>query len=363
MHSIYDSATKPSSLSAAPIILSSSSRKFFISAIILDDPYASNEAIEQTILQPIIKNTFQHLERVFKEVDADAELRYRVIVDSANYTYFLTKQLSRGLASPVDKGEGLREMLASKEAYRRPHNGVLKRFSLNRLSFRTKTSLEPEIALLMCSFAKLVPKDQGPFRVLDCFCGSCMLLLAASIHMAIETSMTHSFTNLRMVGVDANRDVFDLDGIEKNFKHMNKSHIFKNHISLYQGYCDKLSGKNPFRDLNHVYGQNCDEMELFDAIITDPPYDMNERIRDDNDENDENYKDDMFYRKFLSMAADKLNIGGRIVFFFPQVGKGDVPPSICYDDEVMQHFTLVHSIRQRFSPTFSRYLIAMEKRC
>ena len=363
VHLVHDSSDNPSTLSALPAKSSSSSRKFFISAIILDNPYMTNEAIDKLILQPIITNTFQRLQRVYKEKHAENDLKYRVIVDSRRDKYFLTEQLSRGLASSVDKGEGIREVFASKDANRRPNNGVLKRFSLNRLYFRTKTSLEPEIALLMCSFAKLVPNGQRPLRILDCFCGSCMILLAASIHMTVESSTFFPSSYPLMVGVDANRDVFDLDGIKNNFKHMNKSHIFETQLSLFHGYFTDLMDQDNY-SLSYMHGQSRDvECGLFDAIITDPPYDMNERIREEREDDYCRSNNDAFYRAFLIMASKRLKVGGRVVFFYPEVGINHLlHPSICYDDEAMQHFILVHSIRQRFSSTFSRYLLVLEKR-
>ena len=139
---------------------------------------------------------------------------------------------------------------------------------------------------------------------------------------------------------------------------MNQLHAFDEQLSLYHGYCADLNTDDPFNELSCMYGRSHDDFELYDAIITDPPYNMNERIRDDNDNND---GDDTIYKTFLKMASKRLRIGGRVVFFVPQVGANEFIPLICHDDEVIQQFSLIHSIRQQFSSTFSRYLVVMEK--
>jgi tRNA G10 N-methylase Trm11 len=59
---------------------------------------------------------------------------------------------------------------------RRPRSGVLKSFALHKLPFTGgPTTMEPEIALLMANLCGAV---KGA-RVLDPFCGSASLLLAA----------------------------------------------------------------------------------------------------------------------------------------------------------------------------------------
>jgi hypothetical protein len=55
----------------------------------------------------------------------------------------------RGLAAPLNSGEGDRDALPLTGSLRRPLSGVLKTFALKSLPFRTPTAMEPELAFLM----------------------------------------------------------------------------------------------------------------------------------------------------------------------------------------------------------------------
>ena len=156
---------------------------WFVSAIIIGDAYCENSVIESEIVDGFHKfwdriGGVEH--RVLKE--KDAHTRYRIIVNKSSSesesVVLLVTPVSRGLGAAVDKGESLREMLASPTAKRRPNNGILSRFSLSNLHYKTETAMEPELGLLMCSFAKL---HKPCSRVLDPCCGSGTLLLAACV--------------------------------------------------------------------------------------------------------------------------------------------------------------------------------------
>ena len=115
--------------------------------------------------------------------------------------------------------------------------------------------------------------------------------------------------------------------------------------------------------------------EKFDAIITDPPYNMKEKVRGGMDDDSSKIVEDL-----LQCAIENLVDGGRIVFFYPQ------RHPVCRDDESngrpnaiidwqlssccqlhltqrqSEHLRPVHFIRQTFSPTFSRWLVVLEKK-
>lgn len=154
------------------------SKKWFVSAIIIGDAYCSTEYVENLIIgeYDTIWTKLGKGNRVKDELKAD--LSYRIIAEKSSNgsQFFLTKQLARGIGSSVEDSRSLREMLPAEDSYRRPNNGLLKAFALSKLPYRVKTTMEPEVALLMCSFAKLSTSE----RVLDPFCGSSCILLAAT---------------------------------------------------------------------------------------------------------------------------------------------------------------------------------------
>ncbi len=131
--------------------------------------------------------------------------------------------------------------------------------------------------------------------------------------------------------------------------------------------------------------------DSFDAIVCDPPYNIGAPVLvDGRDSRPRNYHDkgNGFRRNesgeswggaspdiipsILSIAADVLVKGGRIVFFLPVRG-GDMTKSLEEllssrgfpqggDDKSCRLRLLRHSSRrQNFSPTFSRWLVCMEK--
>jgi hypothetical protein len=174
VHSLHESVDSISITDSAV----ANSKKWFVSTIIIGDAYCSTEFIENKIIgnYNTILAKLGEVNRVYDELKA--EVSYRVIYDKSTNAkqFFLTKQIARGMGSSLEDSRSLREMLPAEESYRRPNNGLLKSFALSKLPHRVKTALEPEVALLMCSFAKLSTCT----RVLDPFCGSSNILLAAA---------------------------------------------------------------------------------------------------------------------------------------------------------------------------------------
>ena len=343
----------------------------------------------------------------------------------------LCLELVRGIAAPLRSGQGGREPLPLSNALRRPSSGVLRHFSLRHLSFRTPTAMEPELGLLMSSLAGLAPKhsippsgstrtydanaqfssksvissssgvagqvesreavteqflsaddDSGrqrrPVHVLDPFCGSCSLLLAAAVHTSLITSDVfiagnHSTTTeitinngiynatyeknaptpIQLIGIDANRDALDITRIWENFQIMNVESAMP---VLYHGLADSLllssaaDISQALIKLQLLPEQCCednakpavtaaklktaefdlkgmDEIIQFDAIITDPPYGILEQAREHTHNNaistarkkatGQLQFDRETLRTLLRIADQRLRPGGKLVCFVP----------------------------------------------
>jgi tRNA G10 N-methylase Trm11 len=248
---------------------------------------------------------------------------------------------------------------------RRNYNGILGKFALKNRLHLTQTAMEPEIAFIMASLARI---SHGS-KVLDPCCGSAGLLLCAAARGASH-----------LVGVDQNVTAFV--GAHADFE----KHDLPNPIL---GEGDVLQ---PHRTLA-LYQQ-----EAFDAIICDPPYNIGAPVLvDGQDGRPPSYHDDAdssVGASILSTVAVKNNVpesaipdltagvldiarrvlvvGGRIVFFLPV--RGDEATlslseilamreslSINVEKHASDSLKVVHGRLQRFSPTFSRWLICMER--
>lgn len=248
--------------------------------------------------------------------------------------------LARGIAtSPLSSA--VSDPLPRRSAFRRPDAGVLNRFALRRLPLRFKTSIEPELALLMVNLAGIA--DSGPGEtnasvemnrieekvVLDPFCGAAVLLLAAQMQ-------NH---RVRGIGTDAmEMPEAIIAGINSNFAMFNLAPPL-------------IQPQTPIASLastEHSAGF-CGSVN---AIVTDPPYDMGAKIA----ANSQLTFEDGILVDLLRLANDTLVPGGRLVFFCPWKA-----PSA---ELVRRVAPLLHMVRvfpQAFSATFTRYLCVMEK--
>lgn len=244
-------------------------------------------------------------------------------------TYVLCSCISRGLSRSRDNNHVLPDV----NARRRPTSGILESFALKNLPFKVPTAMEPELGLLMCNLAMC---KEGS-KVLDPFCGSCSLLLAAAVLGAREHEM---------VGIDANPATLNLQGIQANFAHL---------------------GRPPPHTIIHSLAHEVSFETKFDCIVTDPPYDMKEISRGDKP----------IIPTLLDLASKYLSPGGRCVFFWPHRIAPDRMTKTCsdyYDPEIVVHsiFTpcissfhdleLESTTRQIMSPTFSRWLCVVRKK-
>lgn len=248
---------------------------------------------------------------------------------------------------------------------RRNYNGVLGKFALKNRLHLTQTAMEPEIAFIMASLARI---SHGS-KVLDPCCGSAGLLLCAAARGASH-----------LVGVDQNGMAFV--GAHADFE---KHGLPK--PTLVQG--DVLQ---PRRTLALC------QQEAFDAIICDPPYNIGAPVLVDGQDGrlpsyheDADFGDDTSASSanaathnvpesaipdltagVLDIARRVLVVGGRVVFFLPV--RGDEATLSLSQILAMRECLLIKeekhassSLRviygrlQRFSPTFSRWLICMER--
>jgi tRNA G10 N-methylase Trm11 len=216
--------------------------------------------------------------------------------------------------------------------------------------------MEPEIAFVMASLARI---SHGS-KVLDPCCGSAGLLLCAAARGASH-----------LVGVDQNGTAFV--GAYADFE----KHGLPD-PTLVEG--DVLQ---PQRTLALC------QPEAFDAIICDPPYNIGAPVLvDGQDGRPPSYHEDAEFAVVttnvpesaipdltagvLGIARRVLVVGGRVVFFLPVRGDEATLPlsqilamreplSPKEEKHASGSLKVVHGRLQRFSPTFSRWLICMER--
>ena len=269
---------------------------------------------------------------------------------------------------------------APSQTLRRTHRGILKKYALkNRVTNAhiISTAMEPEIGFLMANLAAGVGmrdhrKKKIPLRILDPCCGSGRLLLyvAASCDDDVKKQ-------IELYGVDSNPKVWAGAAFEFERLGHNKASI-------------------PIFVHGDVQSTMATEVlcspNSFDVIICDPPYNIGAPILASNGKKDlrprnyHNYYKDVdedhdrradesdnteisssgIISSIISMAEPVLVKGGRIVFFLPVRGKQASMPlkKLLQNDleDCSSLRLLISSSRiQTFSPTFSRWLVCMEK--
>jgi len=165
---------------------------------------------------------------------------------------------------------------------------------------------------------------------------------------------------------------FDIDGIASNYKLLSCEEGLHG-LTLYKGYAsDLIGGSSPNNKnaLHLMYGNSSLINTSFDSIITDPPYDMNEKIQSEIISSSSNNcrKDNVFstIHDLISIASNYLVTKGRLVFFYPQwnLSNDEIGSANCeFSSSFMLPYDLsiLATIRQQLSPTFSRWLIVIEK--
>jgi 16S rRNA G966 N2-methylase RsmD len=385
IHSILDVIGQGSSKEEAVLSLEKQIPRLIsdISCSLLHKPYVPKEEAEEIL---------SHFRRLLEtncaledgdSMDSQKKRSLRIVCDTCITLVGL--ELARGLgAARRRESSGPVENMPSWEAYRRPTTGVLRNFSLKNLASVGPTTMEPELALLMSSPSGVHTSKQARARVLDPFAGSCALLVAAALGCSRSTHLT---------GLDsAMGSELDLALVLENFRKILRDDSSSSaqslplgeQVSLYHGKAQWLVSPPRGRKVTaHLQpgttGQprrlcgswdtlflDCtdDGIGTFDAIITDPPYNMKEKwvgAQRETESAEGGTAVDAF-RTLLDISANRLVHGGRLVCFFPEKISSDFrserPLSLPQLPECLE---MKLSLRQVLSKTFSRWLLVISK--
>jgi len=238
---------------------------------------------------------------------------------------------------------------APSRTLRRTNRGIMKKYALknrsvsNKVAHDTSTAMEPEIGFVMINLA-LAGRDtsSSSLRVLDPCCGSGRLLLYAAVSGVSK-----------LVGVDYNHNVYR--DAESEFERYN----FTPPIFI-QGNVQSPLSTEVLCTSN-----------LFDAIVCDPPYGIGAPISSgDTDEGEEESNNKQsesrdIISSIITIANKVLVKEGRLVFLLPVQGDSMSIPleKLLESDLEKSKLRLLKSSSslQRFSPTFARWLVCMEK--
>jgi tRNA G10 N-methylase Trm11 len=303
-----------------------------ISVCKIDNPYMTKQEIQSLLGQLSIPKFIQFV-NLKSQFPSCNELRIYVYKERI----LLGKLLAKGISSP--KNNEYHDPLPILSSYRRNRNGILKDLAIHTMNFKGfDTPMEPEIGLLMTNLA--LTRNQVNVTVLDPFCGSCLILLAAA---------TQCF-NATLIGVDRALTPVSMADIHKNFRKHNIEPPSLYAISAETLLADEMA--------QHV-----------DAIVTDIPYEMKVQFLSNGDEvagesaSCKQAKVDDSTRLLLSIAAKLLKSRGRLVFFYPvRLIRGSHSDSLQQMLQPLnQNLTLIHKIPQDMSATFRRYLVVVER--
>jgi len=197
----------------------------------------------------------------------------------------------------------------------------------------TNTPLCPLAAFTMCNVARVKPG----YRIFDPFCGSCAILLAASM---IESSV-------KTVGVEiAHNGQVNRDNIVKDFTSRN--------LTLPAAI---LRGDSMAKDIRKAARMAVGD-EPFDAIITDPPYGIRETS--------EFCVDPPLINLVKCIAKDRaggdgqriLRLGGRLVAFVPNQEGDDIAADMpSMEDLNSAGLEFVKMFEQPLNDSLSRWLV------
>jgi SAM-dependent methyltransferase len=222
---------------------------------------------------------------------------------------------------------------------RRRFAGVLGKFALKDRRFLMATTMEPELAFLMASLARVGPGA----RVLDPCCGSGGLLLSAAALGAAS-----------LVGLDT--DPAALAGAGSNFEFYGL------------GQPELL-----LSDLLDPAASPALDGTRYSAIVCDPPYGMKTRVSAEASGRAASIEPEQarvqvaqITRALLRLAQLALAPGGRLVFFLPLRGSDALEDSAgvlallqAWAPDEMAGLELLASRKQSFSPTFARWLLVL----
>ena len=177
------------------------------------------------------------------------------------------------------------------------------------------------------------------------------------------------WTTRKVVGIDAKLSIKDIEGTKANFQYLGLEDIFDVNVSLYKGLAEKLFEESVEKSIFRMHG-TFDQLDKFDAIVTDPPYNMNEKVfgfEDKSTDTSIELSINSNIRCLLIIADRHLNDGGRLVFFFPTRHHSLVEPKptmiyeMLLNDDLSSRLRVIYTFRQKFSATFSRWFVVIEK--
>ncbi|XP_048727782.2 tRNA (guanine(10)-N2)-methyltransferase homolog [Ostrea edulis] len=234
------------------------------------------------------------------------------------------------------------------------NRGEIQNQHITKRSFIGNTSMESSLSLLMANLSKV----QKNMLVIDPFVGTGSILVPCAYH--------HAY----VMGTDINYLLLHAKAkpSRSNQKARAANESIRNNLADYgleSYYCDIMVADAS----KHAMWR---PMEIFDAVITDPPYGIREGARkvgkEDSVSLTEEQKVDHIPQKIdydlsnifndlLNFAFKFLRLGGRLTYWFP-VHRAD------YKEENIPHhpcMRLVTNCEQVMNTRISRRLITMEK--
>ncbi|CAM9113092.1 unnamed protein product [Scytosiphon promiscuus] len=237
---------------------------------------------------PPLVLTFRHSFMISERIESlDSDVRIRIIEDTCppaarnlpedvriveatakrERRFYICRELQVGAA--VGKGG----TAIATGCGRRPIRGVLGTLALKQRRCRGPTAIEPEVALVMANLAKVRPES----KVLDPFCGSCSLLLPAA-SMGAKTwgsdvrgpATAAVWDNADCLEMGTVRGVTNKIPLQPDRKDLGK--IYRDYEAL--GLAPPTLGAADVRDQKSFVRK----AGFFDAIVTDPPYNIKAKV-------------------------------------------------------------------------------------
>uniref|UniRef100_A0A1D2A5X4 tRNA (guanine(10)-N(2))-methyltransferase n=1 Tax=Auxenochlorella protothecoides TaxID=3075 RepID=A0A1D2A5X4_AUXPR len=309
----------------------------------LKAPYATEDQSFRFVVE-LWGGTLQIPEQVafINQLEGPTQFKGRIDLQHPQHKFWVimvvAPELTNGLPKVPARYYFGREVAASDRS-------IIKRYELPSRRYLGPTSMEAEMAFIMCNQAKV---SRGSL-VFDPFVGTGSILVAAA-HRGAYT-----------FGADIDMRVIKLGKKDGGGSAVNVRTNFDDYglpqpVGLLRADLHRL----PLRP-----GLE----EVLDAIVCDPPYgvraggrktaarDYTPRNRDTHIPATDPYQLGECLRDLLDAAARLLRIGGRLVYFLPAI------PGYYSPEEVPAHpaLTLVANCEQVLSTRYSRRLITMEK--
>eukprot|EP00466_Bigelowiella_natans_P017876 jgi/Bigna1/74668/fgenesh1_pg.30_\ len=304
--------------------------------------------------------------------------------------------LEKAFFGEVLVSEDIRDQQLRGDAVRLGGKGKrLEAFSLRKRHYCGFTAMDPELSFLMCNLAGVLPGS----RVLDPFCGSCSILLAAA-HLGAKTTVGVDVDAKVLTGQRSSRHVKDRAANKKaglqadedddnivtgqNNRISKRRHRDRANESSHSTAPLTIAQNFVAADLDPpslVPGNSFDQslpafQQKYDAIVTDPPYGIMEISFQNSGEGARDLLptgglfDHAPFLRVIDLAGSSLVDGGRVTFFWP-VKEMDLSPTSEYDDDCpIRHYeqvlksaglVVINTAKQIMSSKWSRWLVTLEK--